>query len=160
MSDAKVTASEKLKIMKTKFHGFILTAAVIASSLIASKGYSQVFVGAHIAIHVPVPHVYIGATYAAPAPAVYAPAPAYAGGYYAAPAECEAEFPGYAYYDYPAWGGHYRDRVYFEHYRPFFYRDHAAYFYHGGFDHARWGRDHGDWGHDRGGYGGYHGRRW
>jgi hypothetical protein len=152
--------------MKTKFHErkkksimgvskklFILTAAVIASSLIANKGYSQVFIGAHIGVRVPVPHVYVGATYAAPAPVVYAPAPApaYAGGYYAAPAVCEAEFPGYAYYDYPAWGGHYRDRVYFEHYRPFFYRDHAAYFYHGGFDHARWGRDHGY---------AYHGRRW
>jgi len=154
--------------MKTKFHErqkksimrvskklFILTAAVIASSLIASKGYSQVFVGAHIGVRIPVPHVYVGATYTAPAPVVYAPAPApvYTGGYYAAPAVCEAEFPGYAYYDYPAWGGHYRDRVYFEHYRPFFNRDHAAYFYHGGFDHTRWSHDHGA-------YGGYHGRRW
>ncbi len=30
----------------------------------------------------------------------------------------------------------FRDRVYFEHYRPFFYRDHAAYFNHGAFNHA------------------------
>ena len=53
----------------------------------------------------------------------------------------EDEFPGYAYYDYPAWNGHFRDRVYFEHYRPFFYRDHAAYFNHGAFDHAHWEHD-------------------
>jgi hypothetical protein len=126
---------------------FILT-AVIAASLIATKSYSQVFVGAHIGFRVPAPRIYVGA--AIPAPAVYAPAPVYAGGYYAAPAVIEADFPGYAYYDYPAWGGHYRDRVYFEHYRPFFSRDHAAYFYHGGFDHARWGHDHAY---------AYHGRR-
>jgi hypothetical protein len=133
---------------------FILT-AVIAASLIATKSYSQVFVGAHIGFRVPAPRVYVGA--AIPAPAVYAPAPAYvapapvyAGGYYAAPAVIEAEFPGYAYYDYPAWYGHYHDRVYFEHYRGAFYRDHAAYFNHGGFDHARWA-------HDRGF--GYRGRR-
>lgn len=134
---------------------FILT-AVIASSLIASKGYSQVFVGAHIGIRVPVPRVYVGAV--VPGPAVYAPAPVavYNGGYYAAPAVCEADFPGYAYYDYPAWCGHYRDRVYFEHYRPFFYRDHAAYFYHGGFDHARWEHERGYAYHG----GDYHGRRW
>ena len=127
---------------------FILT-AVIAASLIATKSYSQVFVGAHIGLRVPAPRVYVGA--AIPAPVVYAPAPVYAGGYYAAPAVIEADFPGYAYYNYPAWGGHYRDRVYYEHYRPFFNRAHAAYFYHGGFDHARFE-------HDRG-YA-YHGRRW
>ena len=127
---------------------FILT-AVIAASLIATKSYSQVFVGAHIGLRVPAPRVYLGA--AIPAPVVYAPAPVYAGGYYAGPAVIEADFPGYAYYNYPAWGGHYRDRVYFEHYRPFFYRDHAAYFYHGGFDHARFEHEHGY---------ANHGRRW
>jgi len=144
---------------------FILTAAVIASSFIATKGYSQVYIGAHFGVRVPAPRVYIGAAVPAPvyeqAP-VYAPAPApapvYDGGYYAAPAVCEAEFPGYAYYDYPAWCGHYRDRVYFEHYRPFFYREHAAYFYHGGFDHARWANTHGFGYH--GGYASSHGRRW
>ena len=117
---------------------FILT-AVIASSLIASKGYSQVVIGAHIGLRIPAPRVYVGA--AIPAPVVYAPAPVYADGYYAAPAIIEADFPGYAYYDYPAWNGHFRDRVYFEHYRPFFYRDHAAYFNHGAFDHAHWEHD-------------------
>ena len=113
---------------------FILT-AIIATSFIATKGYAQVFVGARVGFRVPAPSVYIGA--AVPAPVVYA------GGYYAAPAVCEADFPGYAYYDYPAWNGHYHDRFYFEHYRPFFYRDHAAYFNHGGFDHARWAHDRG-----------------
>lgn len=145
----------KLKITDMK-KLFILT-VVIASSLIATKGYSQVVIGAHIGFRLPAPRVYVGA--AVPAPVVYTPAPVYAGGYYAAPAVCEADFPGYAYYDYPAWNGHYRDWAYFNHYRPFFAREHAAYFYHGGFDHTRWE-------HDRGGYayhgapGGYHGRRW
>jgi hypothetical protein len=119
---------------------FILT-AIIATSFIATKGDAQVFVGARIGFRVPAPRVYVGA--AVPAPVVYAPAPVYAGGYYAAPAICEADFPGYAYYDYPAWNGHYRDRFYFEHYRPFFERDHRAYFYHGGFDHARFDHDRG-----------------
>jgi len=143
---------KKKSIMAVSKRLFILT-AVITSSLIASKGYSQVVIGAHIGIRVPAPRVYVGAV--VPGPAVYAPAAVYDGGYYAAPAVCEADFPGYAYYDYPAWGGHYRDRVYFEHYRPFFYRDHAAYFYHGGFDHARWEHKRGYAYH-----GGYHGRRW
>ena len=154
---------------------FVLT-TVVAASLIATKSYSQVYIGAHIGFRVPTPHVYIGATVPAPAPVyeapapvyqqapVYEQAPVYAGGYYAAPSVCEAEYPGYAYYDYPAWAGHYRDRVYFEHYRPFFYRDHAAYFYHGGFDHGRWEHDRGYAHHGgpehRGGYDGYHGRRW
>jgi hypothetical protein len=119
---------------------FILT-AIIATSLIATKGYSQVFVGARVGFRVPAPRVYVGA--AIPAPVVYAPAPVYAGGYYAAPNVIEADFPGYAYYDYPAWNGHYRDRFYFAHYRPFFERDHRAYFYHGGFDHARFEHDRG-----------------
>ena len=147
---------------------FVLT-TVIAASLIATKSYSQVYFGARIGVRVPVPRVYVGAT--VPAPVVYeqapapvyeqAPAPeyeqapAYDGGYYAPPAVCEADFPGYAYYEYPAWCGHYRDRVYFEHYRPFFYRDHSAYFYHGGFDHVRWANEHGFGYH--GGYGEYHG---
>jgi hypothetical protein len=152
--------------MKTSKKLFILT-AVVAGSFIATKSYSQVVIGAHIGFRVPAPRVYVGATIPAP---VYAPAPApvYDGGYYADPAVCEAEFPGYAYYDYPAWDGHYRDRIYFEHYRPVFYRDHAAYFYHGGFNHAGWAHDHGFGYHGGGnrvssyrggGYheGGYHG---
>jgi len=120
---------------------FILTAIIATTSFIATKGDAQVFVGARVGFRVPAPRIYVGA--AIPAPVVYAPSPVYAGGYYAAPNVIEADFPGYAYYDYPAWNGHYRDRFYFEHYRPFFYRDHAAYFNHGGFDHARWGHDRG-----------------
>ena len=111
---------------------FILS-AVIATSFIATTGYSQVFVAAHVGFRLPAPRVYI----AAPAPVVYE------GGYYAAPAVCEADFPGYAYYDYPAWNGHYRDRFYFEHYRPYFERDHRAYFNHGHFDHDRFNRGYG-----------------
>jgi len=122
---------------------FILT-AVIGASLVATKTNAQVFVSAHVGFRVPVPRVVV-----APAPVVYgaayvpAPAPVYADGYYAAPAVCEAEFPGYAYYSYPAWNGHYRDRFYFEHYRPFFERDHRAYFYGGHFDHTRFAHDRG-----------------
>ncbi len=119
---------------------FVL-AAVITTSLIATKSYSQVYVSARFGVRVPVPRVYV-------APPVvygdaYAPAPVYAGGYYAAPAICETDFPGYAYYNYPAWNGHYRDRFYFEHYRPFFEREHRAYFYRGGFDHYRFDHDRG-----------------
>ncbi|HLZ89301.1 MAG TPA: PXPV repeat protein [Puia sp.] len=129
----------------------IILSAVIASSLIATKGYSQVFVSAHVGFRVPGPRVYVAPApvYAEPAP-VYEQAPAYDGGYYAAPPVCEAEFPGYAYYDYPAWDGHYRDRFYFEHYRPYFERDHRAYFYGRRFDHERWEHERGEYGHDRG----------
>jgi hypothetical protein len=85
---------------------FIL-AAVIATSFIATTGYSQVYVNAHVGVRFPAPVMYGG---------VYAPAPA--------PVAYENEFPGYAYYGYPAWNGHFRDRVYYEHYRPVFMRDH------------------------------------
>ena len=134
----------------------LIFSAVIAASLVATKSYSQVYVGARIGFRVPAPRVYVDA----PAPVVYdnyQPAPAYDGGYYAPPAVCENEYPGYAYYDYPAWSGHYRDRVYFEHYRPWFYRDHSAYFYHGGFDHARWEHDRG---YHNGWHNGWHRGRW
>jgi hypothetical protein len=106
----------------------ILT-TVIAASLIATKSYSQVYVDAHVGFRVPGARVYV--------------APVYDGGYYADPSVCETDYPGYAYYDYPAWSGHYRDRVYFQHYRPFFERDHAAYFFHGRFDHSRFDHDRG-----------------
>jgi hypothetical protein len=88
---------------------FILT-AIIATSFIATKGYAQVFVGArigpaHIGVGLPVvPHPYVVA-----APVVY------------------GDFPGYAYYNYPAWNGHFRDRNYYEHYRPVFMRSHPYY---------------------------------
>lgn len=57
----------------------------------------------------------------------------------------ERDFPGYTYYTYPAWQGHYRDRVYYEHYRPVFYRENRRYFRHRAFDHARWERDRRRW---------------
>jgi hypothetical protein len=108
---------------------FIL-AAIITTSLIATKGYSQVYVGARVGFgRLGIGFPVVRRPFIAPAPVVY-------GGY-------ESDFPGYAYYDYPAWNGHYRDRFYFEHYRPFFERDHRAYFYHGGFDHARFVHDRG-----------------
>ncbi len=130
---------------------FVLT-AIIASSFIATKGYSQAYVGARVGFgHVgfahpgfaragvgfpvyhrpylrgPVAPVVYGGVYAAPAP-VYGETPVYA----PAPAVIDYnEFPGYAYYNYPAWYGHFRDRVYYEHYRPIFQRSHA--YYRGGF---------------------------
>lgn len=96
---------------------FILAAIITATSFIATKGYSQVFVGARIGvgparigIGVPVaPRPYVVHSYVAPAPVVY------------------DEFPGYVYYNYPAWNGHFRDRIYFEHYAPMFVRTHPAF---------------------------------
>jgi hypothetical protein len=121
-------------------------AAVIGASLVAIKGNAQVYVNAHIGLPVPVRPVY-----AAPPP-VYQDPYAYpdasgAMGY-------EDEFPGYAYYDYPAWNGHYRDYYYYAHYRPFFERRFAGYFNGGRFDYGRFrqGNYGGGWG--RPGYGG------
>lgn len=135
----------------------MILSAVIAASLIATKGYSQVYVNARVGLRIPGPRVYVAPApvYTAPAPVYTEPAPAYDGGYYADPQVCETEFPGYVYYDYPAWYGHYRDRVYFQHYRPWFERDHRAYFYGRRFDHHRWE-------HERGGYArpGHGHRRW
>ena len=154
------SASKNLKT--TDMKKVFIFSAVIASSLIATKSYSQIYVGARFGFHVPGARVVV----AAPAPVVYgdgyAPAPEYDGGYYAPPATCEAEYPGYAYYDYPAWDGHYRDRVYFSHYRPYFERDHRDYFYDGRFDHERWEHERGrGYGHGWDGDRGYdHDRGW
>ena len=149
-----------------------ITTTIIAASLIATKSYSQVYVNAHVGFRVPGGRVYVGTAPVAP-PVVYQQAPvytqpapvydgAYDGGYYADPQVCEADFPGYTYYDYPVWYGHYRDRVYFEHYRPIFERDHSRYFYGGRFDHGRFDHDRGygrGFDHDRGyGRGFDHGR--
>lgn len=149
----------------------MILSAVVAASLIATKGYSQVYVNARVGLRIPGVRVYVAPApvytapapvytapapeYDAPAPGYDVPAPAYDNGYYANPDVCESEFPGYVYYNYPAWYGHYHDRVYFAHYRPFFEREHRAYFYGRRFDHARWG-------HERGGYArpGYGHRRW
>src|SRR5882757_1448720 len=110
---------------------FVLS-AVIAASLVATKSYSQVYVNAHVGFRIPGARVYVssGPAYAAPAPVVYQNAPVYNDGYAPAPAPVcqdgydavayENDFPGYAYYSYPAWNGHYRDRFYYAHYRPNF----------------------------------------
>ena len=66
-----------------------------------------------------------------------------------APVIYETDYPGYAYYTYPAWHGHYRDRFYYAHYRPSFERDHRAYFNGRRFDHDRFEREN----HWRGGHG-------
>jgi hypothetical protein len=155
---------------------FILS-TVVATSLIATTGYSQVYVNAHVGFRVPGIRVYATApapVYQTPPPAPvydeYTPAPAYQDGYAPAPVYqdgCapatvvyENEFPGYAYYNYPAWEGHYRDRFYYAHYRPFFERDYGGYFNRGRFDHERFEREH----FNRGGFerqhfnGGYAGR--
>jgi hypothetical protein len=139
-ANLKSTDMKKLFILST----------VIAASLVATTAYSQVYVNAHVGLRLPGVRVY-----AAPAPVVYqAPAPVYQDGYDQAPGMVyDNEFPGYAYYDYPVWNGHYRDRSYYAHYRPYFERDHRAYFNGGRFDHARFDRDHGRGGrdHSRGG---------
>ena len=100
---------------------FIL-AAVIATSFIATTGYSQVYVNAHVGFG----HVGVGFPIVH-RPFVPVPAPVVYGGVYApapAPVVYENEFPGYAYYNYPVWNGHFRDRIYYEHYRPVFMREH------------------------------------
>ena len=75
----------------------------------------------------------------------------------------EAQFPGYLYYNFPAWNGHYRDYWYYAHYRPFFERQYAGFFIGGRFDRARFvgarfGRGYGGGYVNRGYAGGYAGR--
>lgn len=53
----------------------------------------------------------------------------------------ERSYPGYTYYTYPAWRGHYQDKVYYSHYRPSFEREHRAYFHGRRFDHERYERE-------------------
>jgi len=138
---------------------FVLT-TIIAASLFTSSAYSQVYVNAHVGIRlprihglpipVPVPVIYHDAYQPAPAP-VYQSAPEYQEGYAPAP-QCapapapvvyEQEFPGAAYYTYPAWNGHYRDHSYYEHYRPYYERSHRVVYDHRGYDHR--GYDHRHW---------------
>ena len=54
----------------------------------------------------------------------------------------EQTYPGYTYYTYPKWHGHYRDQVYYDHYHARFEREHRAYFHGRNFDHDRWDREH------------------
>jgi len=88
---------------------------VVAGSFAANSAYSQV-------------HVDVGIGVPAPPVVVY-----------------ERDYPGYVYYTYPAWHGHYRDRYYYAHYRGTFEREHRAYFNDRHFDHERFE-------HDRGGH--------
>jgi hypothetical protein len=53
----------------------------------------------------------------------------------------ESEYPGYTYYTYPAWNGHYRDHAYYAHYHARFYREHRKYFAGGHFDHDRFEKE-------------------
>ncbi len=69
------------------------------------------------------------------------------------PVVYERDYPGYAYYNYPAWHGHYRDRLYYAHYKPAFEREHRAYFRGRTFDHNRFEHDGGHRWHDDRGHG-------
>ena len=87
---------------------------VLAGSLATTSSYSQVRVNAHVGIGTPAPVIY------------------------------ERDYPGYTYYTYPAWRGHYRDQYYYRHYRPAFEREHRGYFHGRRFDHARYEHDRGN----------------
>ncbi|HTI09100.1 MAG TPA: hypothetical protein VL832_11100 [Puia sp.] len=112
---------------------FILS-MLVAGLFAANSAFSQVRVEAHVGIGAPPPPV-----------VVY-----------------ERDYPGYTYYTYPAWHGHYRDRFYYTHYRPYFEREHRAYFNGRRFDHDRFEREN-HWregrGHDRGNHRGHDDRR-
>lgn len=54
----------------------------------------------------------------------------------------ERDYPGYSYYKYPKWQGHYRDQAYYDHYHARFEREHKAYFHGRDFDHDRYDREH------------------
>ncbi|HVU57482.1 MAG TPA: hypothetical protein VHD83_20605 [Puia sp.] len=153
---------------------FVLT-TILAGTLIASSAYSQVYVnarvripGVRVVLSTPPPPTVVYQQYPAPAPApVYQDGYSqdqYQDGYGYAPSPTtvvyENDFPGYAYYNYPVWNGHFRDRVYYEHYRPYFERDNRAYFNGRRFDNARFQREH--FRNVRGGYdhGGGHRGRW
>jgi hypothetical protein len=145
-----------------------LTALATASLLIAAKSDAQVYINAHLGVPFPGPRVYV-----APPPVAYsAPDPAYQEPYddqgaYMDPngypssdgVVYEDEFPGYAYYDFPAWNGHYRDYWYYAHYRPFFEQRYAGYFNRGRFDRgaflgARFGHGYGGGAYANRGYAG------
>ena len=53
----------------------------------------------------------------------------------------EKHYPGYTYYTYPAWHGHYRDQAYYSHYHTTFEREHRTYFTGRRFDHDRFERE-------------------
>jgi len=120
---------------------FVLT-TIIAASLIATTGYSQVYVNAHVGIGLPRIH---GVPIPVPVPVIRPSVAVYDDAYAPAPAVCET-YPDAAYYTYPAWNGHYRDHVYFDHYRPYYEREHrVAYVEHRDYDHR--GYDHREYDH-------------
>jgi hypothetical protein len=158
----------QLKITNNMKKIFTLTALAAASLLIATKSDAQVYVRAQFGFPFRGPRVYV-----APPPLVYpAPAPVYQQPYgdqgaYVDPngypssngVVYEDEFPGYGYYDFPAWNGHYRDYWYYAHYRPFFEQRYAGYFNGGRFDRgrflsARYGRGYGGGAYANRGYAG------
>ena len=53
----------------------------------------------------------------------------------------ESSYPGYTYYTYPKWHGHYRDHAYYAHYHTRFEREHRAYMRDRRFDHDRFERE-------------------
>jgi hypothetical protein len=53
----------------------------------------------------------------------------------------ERSYPGYTYYTYPAWHGHYQDRAYYAHYHSRFEREHRTYIRSRHFDRDRFERD-------------------
>ncbi|MDP4150471.1 MAG: hypothetical protein Q8943_13755 [Bacteroidota bacterium] len=145
----------------------MIASMVAAGSLAATSSHAQVYVRAEIGLRVPVPHVYV-----APAPVVGETTLGYDDSYVDPYAEPCPEADGYVppvefYYNYPAypaWNGHFRDRFYYEHYRPYFERYRAEHFRgnyggrsaygRGGFEHRDYGRggDYGHGGYNRGGF--------
>ena len=91
---------------------------IVAGSLAVGSAHSQVRVNAHIGIGTPAPAV------------VY-----------------ENDYPGYTYYTYPAWRGHYQDRYYYSHYHRSFEREHRQYINGRRFDHERYEHDRDARGH-------------
>jgi hypothetical protein len=145
---------------------FMFASMITAGSLAATTSQAQVYLRAGIGFRVPAPRIYV-----APAPVIAEQAPEYDDSYVDPYGDPFPEAEGYAppvefYYNYPAypaWNGHFRDRFYFDHYRPFFERYRAEHFrghYGGrpgfgreGFEHR--GAERGDYGHggyNRGGY--------
>ncbi len=55
--------------------------------------------------------------------------------------QLERDYPGYQYYNYPKWHGHYKDRVYYEHYHRTFEKRYHAYYHDRNFDHERFERE-------------------
>lgn len=115
----------------------LIASMILSGTLLAGTSQAQVYVSAHIGFGSPAPRVY----YAPPPPpqVVYEQAPVvYEQRYAPAPVVCQESYPMAEYYTYPAWQGHYRDRCYYEHYRPYFERDRR---YHGNGYGNGYGRD-------------------